>query len=78
MADKTLELVATGIKARFRSIVLLPVEWAVAAIPAIIILYFVAMAVSVALGPVLGPLPHWLSPRSTLSGSLVNPLVANH
>ena len=45
MAVERQEVVVTDIKVHFWSMVVLMVEWALAAIPAVIILYVVAMVV---------------------------------
>jgi len=57
MADDRREVVVTDIKIPFWSMVVLLVKWAVAAIPAVIILFFLAALVSAALGMVFGD--HW-------------------
>ena len=64
MPDEKHEVMATDAKVRFWSMVLLLVEWAVAAIPAVIILYIAAVAVSMALDAALGPWWHWWPARS--------------
>jgi hypothetical protein len=80
MTEEKHEIPADVVEGRFRSMVLLPVEWAFAAVPPMVVLYLVAIGVSVALDPILGPLPHWWSARSTADASLMDfaPLVANH
>ena len=64
MADRH-EVVVTDIKVRFWSMVLLLVEWAVAAIPAVIILYIAAIVISMSLDAILGSWWHWWTARST-------------
>lgn len=54
MADEKREVVVTDIKIPFWSMVTLMVEWAIAAIPAVIILFFIAAVVSMLLGMVFG------------------------
>jgi len=65
MAEQKLEVVVTDVKVHFWSMVLLLVEWAIAAIPALIIIYAVAIAVGFALDTVFGPAWHWWSERAT-------------
>ena len=64
MADERNEVVVTDIKMRFWSVVVLMVEWAIAAIPAVIILYVVAVVVAMALDAIPGPWWHWGTARS--------------
>lgn len=60
MADEKREVVITDIKMPFWSMVTLLVEWTVAAIPAVIILYVVAAVLSMALHAIFGSgLQHW-------------------
>ncbi len=59
MADGKHEVVVTDIHVHFWSMVMLLVKWAIAAIPAVIILYAIAVAVSMALHAVPGPWWHW-------------------
>ena len=59
MADQRNEVVVTDIKVHFWSMVVLMVEWAIAAIPAVIILYVVAAVVATALDAIPGPWWHW-------------------
>ncbi len=54
MADDRREVVVTDIKIPFWSMVVLMVKWAIAAIPAVIILMLIAAAVSVLLGMISG------------------------
>jgi hypothetical protein len=55
MSDGRTEVVVVDVRIPFGSMVILLVKWAVAAIPAAIILIILAWAVSFA----LGFLPHW-------------------
>ncbi len=55
MSDERREVVVVDVKIPFVSMVILLVKWAIAAIPAIIILSVLAAAASMALGGVL----HW-------------------
>jgi len=54
MADDRREVVVTDIKIPFWSMVVLMVKWAVAAIPAVIILMLLVAAISVMFGMILG------------------------
>jgi hypothetical protein len=54
MAEDRREVVVTDIKIPFWSMVVLMVKWAIAAIPAVIILMLIAAAVSVVLGMIPG------------------------
>lgn len=65
MADEKLVVVVSDVRVRFWSMVLLLVEWAIAAIPAVIILYAVAVLVTMGLDATLGPWWHWWSAQST-------------
>ena len=64
MADEKLVVVVSDVRVHFWSMVLLLVEWAIAAIPAVIILYAVAVSVSMGLDAILGPSWHWWSAQS--------------
>lgn len=59
MANERNEVVVTDIKMHFWSMVVLMVEWAIAAIPAVIILYVVALVAAMALDAIPGPWWHW-------------------
>ena len=59
MADNTQEIVITDVKIPFVSMVVLLVKWALAAIPAMIILIVIAAAVSAALGAFFGGMFGW-------------------
>lgn len=54
MADDKREVVVTDIKIPFWSMVVLLVKWAIAAIPAVIILFFIGAVVSMVLSAVFG------------------------
>ena len=54
MADDKREVVVTDIKIPFWSMVVLMVEWAIAAIPALIILLVIGAVVSTVIGAILG------------------------
>ena len=54
MAVERQDVVVTDIKVHFWSMVVLLVKWAIAAIPAVLILYAVAMVVSFALDALFG------------------------
>lgn len=64
MADEKNEVAVTDIKVQFWSMVLLMVEWAIAAIPTMIILYAVTVVVAMAIDAVPGPWWHWWTARS--------------
>ncbi len=55
MADDKREVVVTDIKIPFWSMVVLMVKWAIAAIPAVIILMLLVALISVVLGMIPGP-----------------------
>ena len=59
MADSTHEVVVTDIKIPFWSMVVLMVKWALAAIPAIVILIVIGAVISAALGALLGEAFSW-------------------
>ena len=59
MADNAQEVVVTDIKIPFWSMVVLMVKWALAAIPAIIILIVIAAVVSAALDAFFGGIFGW-------------------
>jgi len=65
MTDQKHEVVVTDINVHFWSMVMLLVKWAIAAIPAVIILYAVAVVVSMALDAIVGPWWHWWTGQST-------------
>jgi hypothetical protein len=64
MAAERHDVVVTDIKVHFWSMVVLLVKWAIAAIPAVIILYIVALVISFALEALLGAGWHWWGPRT--------------
>ena len=55
MAEDRREVVVTDIKIPFWSMVVLMVKWAIAAIPAVIILMLLVALISVVLGMIPGP-----------------------
>lgn len=55
MADDRREVVVTDIKIPFWSMVVLMVKWAIAAIPAVIILMLLVALISLVLGMIPGP-----------------------
>lgn len=59
MSDDRREVVVTDIKIPFWSMVVLMVKWAIAAIPAVIIVFLIAAAVSSALGIIVGGWHPW-------------------
>jgi hypothetical protein len=59
MAVERHDVVVTDIKVHFWSMVVLLVKWAIAAIPAVLILYAVAMVLSFALDALFGAGWHW-------------------
>ena len=61
MADDTHEVVVTDIKIRFWSMVVLMVKWALAAIPAIVVLIVIGAVISAVLGALFGGafIWHW-------------------
>lgn len=59
MADNTHEIVVTDIKIPFMSMVVLLVKWALAAIPAMIILIIIGMVLSMILGAMFGGIYGW-------------------
>ena len=63
--DDIHEVVVTDVKVHFWSMVLLMVEWAIASIPAVIILYLVAIAMSVVFDTLSGTWWHWWNSRPT-------------
>ena len=65
MADEKREVVVTDVRVHFWSMVLLLVEWALAAIPAVIILYIVVTGISMTLDAVFGSSWHWWTAQST-------------
>ena len=54
MADNTQQIVVTNIKIPFWSMVVLLVKWALAAIPAMIILIIIGMVLSMIFGAMFG------------------------
>lgn len=54
MTDNTREIVVTDIRIPFISMVVLLVKWTLAAIPAMIILVSIAVAISLVLGALFG------------------------
>ncbi len=60
MADDTREVVVTDIKIPFLSMVILMVKWAVAAIPALFILFLIGGLLTMVLGLIFGAgWHHW-------------------
>jgi hypothetical protein len=59
MADNTQEIVVTDIRIPFWSMVVLMVKWALAAIPAVIILIVIGTILSMALGTMFGGMFAW-------------------
>jgi len=59
MADNAQQLVVTDIKVPFLSMVVLMVKWALAAIPAVIILIVIGTILSMALGFFFGDMFAW-------------------
>jgi hypothetical protein len=59
MADNAQQVVVTDIKIPFWSMVVLMVKWALAAIPAVIILFVVGAILSMALGFLFGDTFTW-------------------
>ena len=59
MADNTQEIVVTDIKIPFWSMVVLMVKWALAAIPAIIILIVIGSVLSMVVGALFGGMFGW-------------------
>ena len=59
MADDKREVVVTDVKIPFWSMVVLMVKWAIAAIPAVIILFAIAAVAGAVLGYFFGPEWHW-------------------
>jgi hypothetical protein len=60
MADEKREVVVTDVKIPFWSMVMLMVKWAIAAIPALIILLIIGAVVSMALAALFGGgIHHW-------------------
>ena len=64
MAGERQEVVVTDIKVHFWSMVVLMVEWALAAIPALVILYVVAIVITMILDVVFGLGLRWWGPRT--------------
>ena len=58
MANSSQEVVVTDIKIPFWSMVVLMVKWTLAAIPAIVILFFIALIFSAVFGAIFGWPPH--------------------
>jgi hypothetical protein len=59
MANNVQEIVVTDVKIPFVSMVVLLVKWALAAIPAIIILISIGVAISLVLGALFGGMYGW-------------------
>ncbi|OGA43663.1 MAG: hypothetical protein A3G24_00755 [Betaproteobacteria bacterium RIFCSPLOWO2_12_FULL_62_13] len=59
MADSAHEVVVTDIKIPFWSMVVLMVKWALAAIPAVVILIVIAGATSAVMGALFGGAFNW-------------------
>ena len=60
MADEKREVVVTDVKIQFWSMVVLMVKWAIAAIPALIILFVIGAAASMAIAAIFGGgMHHW-------------------
>ncbi len=66
MADDRREVVVTDIKIPFWSMVVLLVKWAIAAVPAVMILMLLAALASAAIGMIPGFNWHWGMGRMTL------------
>jgi hypothetical protein len=64
MAGEKQEVVVTDIKVHFWSMVVLMVEWALAAIPALVILYVAAVVIAMILDAVFGLGLRWWGPRT--------------
>ena len=64
MADDRREVVVTDIKIPFSSMVILMVKWAVAAIPALFILFIIGGVITMVLGLIFGAgWHHWSAGR---------------
>ena len=63
MADEKQEVVVTDIKVHFSSMVLLMVEWAIASIPAVVILYAAAVVLAMAFDSLAVLWSHWWGAR---------------
>jgi len=64
MADGKREVVVTDVKIPFWSMVVLMVKWAVAAIPALIILLVIGAVASTVIAAIFGDvMPHWAMNR---------------
>jgi uncharacterized membrane protein YdjX (TVP38/TMEM64 family) len=59
MANNAQEIVVTDVKIPFVSMVVLLVKWALAAIPAIIILISISVAISMIFGALFGGMYDW-------------------
>ncbi len=59
MADNAQEVVVTDIKIPFLSMVVLLVKWALAAIPAMIVLIIIGMILSMVVGGYFGGMGGW-------------------
>ena len=59
MANNVQEIVVTDVRIPFVSMVVLLVKWALAAIPAIIILISIGVAISLVLGALFGGMFGW-------------------
>jgi len=59
MADNVQEIVVTDVKIPFLSMVVLLVKWALAAIPAMIILIIIGMVLSMVVGAMFGGMFGW-------------------
>lgn len=59
MANNVQEIVVTDVKIPFVSMVVLLVKWALAAIPAIIILISISVAISMIFGALFGGMGGW-------------------
>jgi len=59
MANNVQEIVVTDVKIPFVSMVVLLVKWALAAIPAIIILISISVAISMIFGGLFGGMGGW-------------------
>jgi hypothetical protein len=59
MANNAQEIVVTDVKIPFMSMVVLLVKWALAAIPAMIILVSIGVAISLVLGALFGGMGGW-------------------
>jgi hypothetical protein len=64
MATDLQQVIVTDVKVRFWSMVVLLVKWAIAAIPAVVILYIVAMVITLIADALFGLGWRWWGPRT--------------